>query len=134
MEILASRVLLRPADFERSFDFYANRLELHLFREWGSDSSRGAVFFLGGGYLELSGHSDESVSSKLSLWLQVRDVDAEHERLAATRVAVVEAPRDQPWGLREARILDPDGVLLVLVEVPEDHPLRRDMRPRATPS
>jgi catechol 2,3-dioxygenase-like lactoylglutathione lyase family enzyme len=128
MEILASRVLLRPTDFERSFDFYANRLGLHLFREWGSDSSRGAVFFLGGGYLELSGRSDDSVSPKLSLWLQVRDVDAEYERLTTARVTVVEAPRDQPWGLREARILDPDGVLLVLVQVPGDHPLRRDTR------
>jgi hypothetical protein len=30
-----------------------------------------------------------------------------------------------PWGLREMWIEDPDGMRLVLVEVPELHPLRR---------
>lgn len=65
---------------------------------------------------------------KLALWLQVRDVEAEHTRLAAAGVRVDEPPVDKPWGLREARVRDPDGLLLVLVEVPERHPLRRDSR------
>jgi hypothetical protein len=34
------------------------------------------VFFLGGGFLELSGSSEAPSSEKVSLWLQVRDVDA----------------------------------------------------------
>ena len=32
------------------------------------------------------------------------------------------------WGLAEVRIEDPDRVPIVLVEVPADHPLRRDPR------
>ncbi|MDQ1514966.1 MAG: Glyoxalase-like domain, partial [Actinomycetota bacterium] len=32
---------------------------------------------------------------------------------------------DEPWGLREARVRDPDGLMLVLIEVLPDHPLRR---------
>ncbi len=125
MEVLAFRVLLRPVDFERSYRFYAETLGLHLFREFAG----GAVFFLGGGYLELSGQGPPAAAGdKLSLWLQVRDVDAEWDRLTALGVEVVEAPADKPWGLREARLRDPDGVLLVLVEVPEGHPLRRDPR------
>src|ERR687886_81563 len=75
MEVLSSRVLLQPVDFERSFRFYAESLGLHVYREWGSGSSRGAVFFLGGGFLELSGSSDAPSSEKVSMWLQVRDVD-----------------------------------------------------------
>jgi catechol 2,3-dioxygenase-like lactoylglutathione lyase family enzyme len=128
MEILASRVLLRPADFDRSFSFYGATLGLHLYREWGAGPSRGAVFFLGGGYLELSGRDDSHPAGKLSLWLQVRDVDGEHQRLAAAGATIAEPPRDQPWRLREMRVLDPDGLTLVLVQVPEDHPLRRDVR------
>jgi hypothetical protein len=31
--------------------------------------------------------------------------------------------------LREATVTDPDGVAIVLVEVPADHPLRADLRP-----
>jgi hypothetical protein len=49
--------LVRPTEFERSFRFYAESLGLHVYREWGSGSTRGVVFFLGGGFLELSGSS-----------------------------------------------------------------------------
>jgi catechol 2,3-dioxygenase-like lactoylglutathione lyase family enzyme len=128
VEVLASRVLLRPGDFETSRSFYADTLGLPPYREWGSGSSGGVVFFLGGGYLELSGVSGDAPTDKMALWLQVRDVDAEHARLAAAGVRVDEAPVDKPWGLREVRVRDPDRVLLVLVEVPESHPLRRDSR------
>ncbi|HEU0127753.1 MAG TPA: VOC family protein, partial [Pseudonocardiaceae bacterium] len=35
----------------------------------------------------------------------------------------------EPWGLHEMWITDPDGLRLVLVEIPPDHPLRSDQRP-----
>ena len=38
-------------------------------------------------------------------------------------------PAAEPWGLTEMWIEDPDGVRIVLVEVPADHPLRRGPRP-----
>ncbi len=125
MEVLSSRVLLRPTDFERSFRFYAQTLGLHIYREWGAGSMRGVVFFLGGGFLELSGSSDAASSEKVSLWLQVRDVDAMGHKLKAAGVEILDLPVDKPWGLREMRIQDPDGVRLVIVEVPTSHPLRR---------
>jgi catechol 2,3-dioxygenase-like lactoylglutathione lyase family enzyme len=125
MEVLSSRVLLRPVDFERSAAFYRETLGLGVYREWRG----GVVFFLGGGFLELSGRAGAAASDKVSLWLQVRDVDAVHAELTASSsigsVEVVEEPVDEPWGLREMRIRDPDGVLLVVVEVPPEHPLRR---------
>lgn len=129
MDVLSSRVLLHPTDFERSYGFYAHTVGLHPYREFGSGDSRGVVFFTGGGFLELSGGSGGGeVSDHLALWWQVRDVDAEYERLAAAGVELFEAPIDKPWGLREARVLDPDRLVLVLVEVPDHHPLRRDTR------
>jgi hypothetical protein len=71
MEVLSSRVLVHPTDFQRSFRFYAECLGLHVYREWGSGSTRGVVFFLGGGFLELSGTSrtgtSESVAAPASL-------------------------------------------------------------------
>ena len=66
--------------------------------------------------------------SGLSVWIQVRDVEAEHRRLLAAGVSVVRGPQREPWGLVEMWIEDPDGVRIVLVEVPHDHPLRRDKR------
>ena len=125
MEVLSSRVLLHPKDFERSLRFYSESLGLHIYREWGSGSNRGVVFFLGGGFLELSGSSHTTTNENVGLWLQVRDVDAVGDVLKETRVDVIELPTDKPWGLREMQIRDPDGLRIVIVEVPENHPLRR---------
>jgi predicted enzyme related to lactoylglutathione lyase len=125
MEVLSSRVLLHPVDFERSFRFYAEGLSLHVYREWGSGSSRGAVFFLGGGFLELSGSSRTTASENTRLWLQVRDVNAVECEFGDAGVEIIEPPTDKPWGLREMQIRDPDGLRIVIVEVPENHPLRR---------
>jgi uncharacterized glyoxalase superfamily protein PhnB len=55
----------------------------------------------------------------------VRDVDAVGRKLKDAGAEIIEAPVDKPWRLREMRIQDPDGVRLVIVEVPKDHPLRR---------
>ena len=125
MEVLSSRVLLHPKDFERSLRFYSESLGLHIYREWGSGSNRGVVFFLGGGFLELSGSSHTTANENVGLWLQVRDVDAVGDALKETREDVIELPTDKPWGLREMQIRDPDGLSIVIVEVPETHPLRR---------
>lgn len=121
MEVLQSRVLLRPVDYPASVAFYRDVIGLQIFREWAT----GTVFFLGGGLLELSRSGGPVTEDKISLWLQVRDVDAEFARLEAAGVTAVEAPVDEPWGLREARVRDPDGLMLVLVEIPPDHPMRR---------
>jgi len=127
MEVLSSRVILRPADLENSLRFYGETLGLHVYREYGSGGDRGVVFFIGGGYLEITGRAppvDDDVD-KNSLWLQVPDLEKVHERLSAAGVDIVEPPERKPWGLDEMWIRDPDGVTIVVVHVPEDHPLRR---------
>ncbi|ETB26149.1 hypothetical protein O977_24060, partial [Mycobacterium avium subsp. paratuberculosis 10-5975] len=43
MEILASRMLLRPADYQQSLTFYRDRIGLAIAREY----SGGTVFFAG---------------------------------------------------------------------------------------
>ncbi len=128
MEVLSSRILLRPADLGRSQRFYRDVLGLAIYREFGSPNEPGLVFFLGPGLLEVSGRAGGSTGSTVQIWLQVRDVHAEHERLLAAGVRVLRRPELEPWGLIEMWITDPDGVRLVLVEVPADHPIRRDPR------
>ncbi|KAK1183746.1 VOC family protein [Streptomyces sp. NBS 14/10] len=124
VHVLSSRTLLRPTDPERSRDFYGETLGLVVYREFGEGPERGTVYFLGGGFLEVSGRSDTPPAPGLQLWLQVADVAAAHEELMAHGVEVLRPPLKEPWGLVEMWISDPDGVKIVLVEVPHDHPLR----------
>lgn len=126
MEVLSSRVLLRPRDFSRSLAFYRDQLGLRVYREYGSSGRlTGVVLFCGGSYLELTATGlgqDDGVGAML-LWLQVPDVDIEVSRLRKLGLDV-EPAETMPWGLREAWMVDPDGVRIVLVEVPEGHPIR----------
>jgi catechol 2,3-dioxygenase-like lactoylglutathione lyase family enzyme len=128
MEVLSSRILLRPSEPERSRRFYRDTLGLAVYREFGHPDDPGLVFFLGGGFLEVSGSSPSARGNGLAIWIQVRDVVAEYRRLLDAGVSVVREPRQEAWGLVESWIEDPDGVRIVLVEVPHDHPLRRDKR------
>jgi catechol 2,3-dioxygenase-like lactoylglutathione lyase family enzyme len=128
VEVLSSRILLRPADPGRSRRFYRDVLGLAVYREFGPPEDPGVVFFLGSGLLEVSGRADGPPGPSVMIWLQVRDVHAEHERLAAAGVRILREPAAEPWGLTEMWIEDPDGLRIVLVEIPADHPLRRDTR------
>ncbi|MGC2999828.1 VOC family protein [Streptomyces sp. G35A] len=124
VHVLGSRILLRPSDPERSRVFYGEQLGLAVYREFGTGAERGTVYFLGGGFLELSGRADTVPSPAVRLWLQVEDVSAAHEELRAKGVGIVRPPVKEPWGLIEMWIEDPDGIPVVLVEIPAEHPLR----------
>ncbi|MGW7054341.1 VOC family protein [Streptomyces sp. NPDC054887] len=124
VHVLSGRTLLRPTDPERSRAFYGEALGLAVYREFGTGPERGTVYFLGGGFLEVSGRSDTPPAPGLQLWLQVADVAAAYEELSARGVDVLRPPVKEPWGLIEMWISDPDGVRIAVVEVPADHPLR----------
>jgi predicted enzyme related to lactoylglutathione lyase len=126
MDVLAGRVLVTPVDPARSVAFYRDVLGLGVYREFPG----GTVFFLGGGYLEVSGQAVEPTSpdSRVRLWIQVRDLGAAHRELVARGATVVREPRREPWGLDEMWVVDPDGLQIAVIAVPPEHPLRRDPR------
>ncbi|UCA51279.1 VOC family protein [Streptomyces sp. WA6-1-16] len=124
VHVLGSRILLHPTDPDRSRAFYGEALGLAVHREFGTGPERGTVYFLGGGFLEVSGRGEEPPSSAIRIWLQVDDAEAAHEELRAKDVTVLRPPEREPWGLLEMWIEDPDGVRIAVVEVPDDHPLR----------
>ena len=75
MKILASRVLFRPADYQRSLSLYRDAIGLGITREYGS----GTVFYAGQSLIELASHGAPAESGGPFpgvLWLQVRDAYA----------------------------------------------------------
>ncbi|MVU83673.1 VOC family protein [Nocardia sp. ET3-3] len=127
MEILSSRVILRPRDYERTLGFYRDALGLAIAREYPG----GTVFFAGQSLIEVAGHGREDgdpAGFAGAIWLQVRDCGDTAAELALRGVAIDRAPKREPWGLVEMWVSDPDGVPLVFVEIPANHPLRRDIR------
>ena len=126
MEILASRVLLRPADYQRSLTFYRDAIGLAIAREYGV----GTVFYAGQSLIELAGHGGQVEPGHFpgALWLQVRDVYETQTELESRSVPIAREAKPEPWGLHELHVTDPDGVTLIFVQVPEAHPLRRDSR------
>jgi predicted enzyme related to lactoylglutathione lyase len=133
MDVLSSRILLRPSDLDLSLRFYRDVVGLAIYREFGRPEDPGVVFFLGQGLLEVSGHAAGPAGRSVMIWIQVRDVRAERARLAAAGVPIIREPITEPWGLIEMWIEDPDGIRIALVEVPADHPLRRDPRSPSSP-
>jgi predicted enzyme related to lactoylglutathione lyase len=133
VEVLASRTIIHPSDLDRSLAFYGDALGLAVAREFGSGDHRGVVFFAGGGLIEVVGTSARLPSpSPLALWLQVRSVSGAIAELEARGVPISRPAQLEPWGLIEAWLEDPDGLRIHLVEVPADHPLRRDLRTPAS--
>ena len=123
MEILASRMLLRPADYPASLAFYRDALGLAIAREYPG----GTVFYAGQSLIEVAGHGGPQTTSA-ALWLQVRDVYTTQQELTDRGVQIASEARQEPWGLHELHITDPDGVTLIFVQIPANHPLRRDGR------
>ncbi|MEU7142550.1 VOC family protein [Nocardia sp. NPDC046473] len=126
MDILSSRIILRPTDYPRTLDFYRDGLGLAIAREYPG----GTVFFAGQSLVEVAAHGGSGRPSAFggAIWLQVRDAADAAAELALKGVAIDRAPVQEPWGLIEMWVRDPDGVPIVLVEIPPDHPIRRDSR------
>jgi catechol 2,3-dioxygenase-like lactoylglutathione lyase family enzyme len=122
MEILASRMLIRPVDYETSLQFYRDKIGLAIARDYGA----GTVFYAGQSLIEIAGHGEPCAGG--TMWLQVRDVYAAEQELSGRGVEIARGATQEPWGLHEMHVVDPDGVLLIFVQVPASHPLRRDTR------
>ena len=128
VDVLSMRTIFRCRDLTVSRRFWEDELGLAVAREYGvAGRVTGVVLFAGGGFVELTTSAPAGAEGAWSavVWLQVADVAAEEERLVAAGVTIDRPAERMPWGLVECWLSDPDGVRIVLVETPPDHPLRR---------
>lgn len=61
--------------------------------------------------------------------LEVDDLDAEHRRISATGWPMIEGLTSRPWGLRDFRLVDPDGYYWRVTE-----PYRRRLQASSAPA
>lgn len=99
------------SDLARTKRFYGDTLGWKL----NTDEPHVAGFWFGSGYLVAGLQGPPYGSAGTHVAVRVADVDAEHARLAARGVAV-SALADQPWGERNFRFSDPDGVVWVYAQ------------------
>jgi lactoylglutathione lyase len=110
-------VVLYVAEVERAARFYRDQLGLEQVYE---DEGRLALLC---GPTRLFLHPTEESERgpwNVELYFQVDDVDDAVSRLRAHGVGVLLEPTDEPWGERNAGILDPDGYPVYLTQSLED--------------
>ena len=102
-----SHIVLPVSDVPRSREWYVNKLGFTLERELehavGIKDGSGLTIFLVKATDPLSGQ-------KITLTIQVGNVDSKHQELAAIGVTFVSPPKRQFWGYG-AEVRDPDGYM-----------------------
>jgi catechol 2,3-dioxygenase-like lactoylglutathione lyase family enzyme len=102
-------VFIEPTDLEESRRFYGTLLG---FREIFDDGDHVVVFDAGGTQLVLHTNHGEPYSRPgegMTLYVSVDDVDAAVEELRKAGVTIATEPQDEPFGIRDACVLDPTG-------------------------
>jgi lactoylglutathione lyase len=106
-------VVLYVSQIERASRFYRDQLGLEQVYE-----NEGRVALQCGATRLFLHPTDESERGpwNIELYFQVEDVDDVVSRLRTQGVGVLLEPTDEPWGERNAGILDPDGYPIYLTQ------------------
>jgi catechol 2,3-dioxygenase-like lactoylglutathione lyase family enzyme len=98
--------ILCVSDFQKSVDYYVDKLGFKKLWDWGTPPSFGCVE-RGGICLFLCLNGQGQPGMWISLFVQ--NVDEIHGELKKRGADVVSEPKDEPWGMREFHVKDPDG-------------------------
>lgn len=124
--VLELRVAITTADYERLVKFYCQGLGIEPAAVWNNDGGRALMLELGQATVEIFDErqaevidfleAGRRVSGQIRFALQVPDIDAAVERLLAHGAVLVHPPVLTPWGDRNARLQDPDGMQITLFQ------------------
>lgn len=113
-------------DIAATMDFYADTLGFE--RHFVAPGGGFAIAVHGKAALHFVATDDadalRATANHVSVYLWVRGLDALYDRLAPALAALPDArvrpPFDQPYGMREFHVKDPDGCLLLFGEAAPD--------------
>jgi predicted enzyme related to lactoylglutathione lyase len=109
-------VVLHVPDVAAAKTFFTEKLGMEIDNE-----QPGFVQFKapnGGASFALTPQDPAAPLQEVELWWFVDDVDAEHARLVAQGVSIVQPPKDEPFG-RTLAYQDPAGHVLFLLQLPD---------------
>jgi methylmalonyl-CoA/ethylmalonyl-CoA epimerase len=125
--VLELRVALTTQDFDRLANFYRKGLGLEPSQVWPGDQGRALVLEMGKATLEVFDEKQAQtvdtievggrISGQIRFALQVPDLNAATERLVAYGATLVHPPVVTPWGDKNVRFQDPDGLQITLYQV-----------------
>jgi catechol 2,3-dioxygenase-like lactoylglutathione lyase family enzyme len=124
------RVALTTLDYERLVRFYREGLGLDPAALWANEGGQAAMFLMGRATLEVFDErqaevvdeieAERRVSGQVRFAFRVPNLDDALERLLAHGATLVHAPVVTPWGDRNVRVQDPDGLQITLFEVHDE--------------
>lgn len=128
--VLQLRVALTTSDYDRLLKFYCDGLGLEPAAVWDNEQGQATMLEMGQATLEIFDEEQADtvdrievgrrVSGKIRFALQVPDLQAAVDRLVAHGAELVHPPMVTPWGDRNARVQDPDGMQITLFQTSEN--------------
>ena len=114
MNVKTVNITFRVSNFREAVHFYENILGLQKKTQWPTY----AVFDLCGMMLGLEPGGERGVKKDIpDIYLQVDNVDDVYSELKGKGVKFLTEPKDQSWGSRTAKFVDPDGNPFILVQL-----------------
>lgn len=110
------RFAFYPEDYEATVAFYRQDLQLEVLEAWDRGThDRGTLFAAASGIIEAVQQPGEQAFARPrgALVIEVEDVDAWHALARSKGLPIEQEPTDKPWGHRDLRLIDPNGLVLV---------------------
>lgn len=127
-QISEMRVALTSGAYDRLLKFYCAGLGLQPAEIWNNEQGKGLILNLGAATLELFDEDQantvdqieagQRLSGQVRIAFRVPDVNEAMERLLAHGATLVHAPVVTPWGDKNVRFQDPDGLQITLFQKP----------------
>jgi predicted enzyme related to lactoylglutathione lyase len=108
--------IFQVANYDRSVEFYTRVLDFKLGWSWGSPPDRASLCRDG---VEIAIEVERSPTPS-QVYIQLDGVDAYYERVTRAGATVVRPLQNRTYGMRDARIADPDGNHISIGETVKD--------------
>jgi predicted enzyme related to lactoylglutathione lyase len=97
--------ILYVRDFGEAMSYYTEKLLFRKLWDWGKPPGFGAVAL---GNVEIFLRHQAQGQPGMWLCIFMEDVDAYHARISKLGAEIIRPPMDEPWGMREMHVRDPN--------------------------